>query len=144
VGGFTANIALTCSATIPQYVCSVAPGSVPLPANGSAVVTLTLHFVGLAQADRGRAPLTTGERAMLAAMAPLSLLGLLGVRRRRLRWLLGLLCLTVLTTAISACGTDAYPTIFGTYPVTVTGAGTNAGASAPTTHTLNVTTNIIQ
>ena len=143
-GGFTANIALTCSATIPQYVCSVTPASVPLPANGSALVTLNLHWVGLTQADRGSARRANGGRAMMVALLPLSLLGFLGARRRRLRNLLGLLCLAALASVISACSTASYPTIFGSYPVTVTATGTNAGASAPTTHTLNITAQIVQ
>jgi hypothetical protein len=137
VGGFTSNIALTCNATIPQYVCSVAPGSVPLPANGSAVVTLTLHWIGQAQADRGSGG--GGERAMLAALLPISLFGMIGMRRRRrFRKLFGLLCLAVMASAISACTTSYYPAIYGSYPVTVTATG------GTVTHTLNVTANIVR
>jgi hypothetical protein len=137
VGGFTANIALTCNATIPQYVCSVAPGSVPLPANGSAVAMLTLHWVGQAQADRGSGG--GGERAMLAALLPISLFGMIGMRRRRrFRKLFGLLCLAVMASAISACTTSYYPAIYGSYPVTVTATG------GTVTHTLNVTANIVR
>jgi hypothetical protein len=64
------------------------------------------------------------------------LLALFGLRRRRR--LFGLLCLAVIASAISACGTAAYPTIFGSYPVTVTATGMGV------THTLTVTAQIDQ
>ena len=140
VGGFTANVALSCNASIPQYVCSMGPTSVPLSANGSDVVTLNLRWVGLTQAELG-----PGPRAILAALLPGSWLGLIGLRRRRrLRRLFGLLCLAVMASTISACTSADYPTIFGSYPVTVTATGTNASASTPTTHTLNMTAQIVR
>jgi hypothetical protein len=126
-GGFAANVALTCSAAIPQYVCVVTP-SVSLPANGSAVATLSLQWVGLQQAERGG-----GVRAMMAAVLAL---GLLGLRRRR-RWL-GVLCLAGMVSAISACGSAAYPTVYGSYPVTVTAVG------AGTVHSVTVTAQIVR
>jgi hypothetical protein len=126
-GGFAGNVALTCSATIPQYVCSVTP-SVAVAANGSAVATLSLQWVGLQQASRGG-----GVRAMLAGVL---LVGLWGLRRRR-RWV-GLVCLAVMACAISACGTEGYPTIFGSFPVTVTATG------AGTTHMATVTAQIVR
>jgi hypothetical protein len=102
-------------------------------------VTLNLHWVGLMQAERGG-----GMRAILAALLPLSLFGLFSLRRRRLRSLFGSTVLALLASAVSACTSADYPTIFGSYPVTVTATGTNASASTPTTHTLNVTAQIVR
>jgi hypothetical protein len=154
--GFNGAVALTCTATVPQGVCSVTPASVMLsgvaPVSFQVSVTTTAAVTGAAL---GGGPGAAGlVRFVVGALGVLILCGLMGraseseldvqhVRGQVFRLAQAGVVLVMLSVGLAACfggpGAAVQPlpgTPAGTYPLTVT--GTAAGATRTVGLTLTV------
>jgi len=149
-------VALTCTATVPQGVCSVTPASVMLsgvaPVSFQVSVTTT---AAVTSAALGGGPGAAGlVRFVVGALGVLILCGLMGraseseldvqhVRGQVFRLAQAGVVLVMLSVGLAACfggpGAAVQPlpgTPAGTYPLTVT--GTAAGATRTVGLTLTV------
>ncbi|HZL28489.1 MAG TPA: Ig-like domain repeat protein [Acidobacteriaceae bacterium] len=142
-GGWTGPITLTCG-TVPAWVtCELPASAVTLGADATLPVNFTIdtdQLLGfLASATPPSRPWDF-SRIALATLLPLTLLGFTR-RRKTLRSLLVLASLAVSMSGLTACGGNFYPqhAAPGVYNIPVTGTGTAVGATAPNTHTLNIT-----
>ena len=140
-GGFTGNVALTCSVSPAGPACSVSPSSVTV--SGSTAATATVSVTTTARS--GLLPIGgSNERdssrrilwmfgSLLAAAGIISVLASAQTRPRRFSWSLATVCgalLLVLATLVSGCGGSnssngstgsiATGTSAGNYTVTVT------------------------
>ncbi len=159
LGSFAAPVTLACADPLPPEVtCEFPPKPVPLAANATATVPLTIDtdaILGYMSANHqppsrqfppGSATGTLA-RLSLAALLPLGLLGL-GRRRllrgSRLQKLLSIPLLAILATGLTACS-GKYPahTPPGTYIIPITATGASAGSSVAITHTLSLTLVVI-
>jgi hypothetical protein len=154
--GFNGAVALTCTATVPQGVCSVTPASVMLsgvaPVSFQVSVTTT---AAVTSAALGGGPGPAGlVRFVVGALGVLILRGLMGraseseldvqhVRGQVFRLAQAGVVLVMLSVGLAACfggpGAAVQPlpgTPAGTYPLTVT--GTAAGATRTVGLTLTV------
>jgi hypothetical protein len=121
-GGFSGNIALTCSVTGPAPVptCGIARASVT-PGNNA---TLTVNAAALS-ASTNRTMVRAGSETLYAAWLPLGLLGcVLATGFDMKRWRLWALCLLIIAAAIlpAACGggnSVPPPPVAQSYAVTV-------------------------
>ena len=157
--GFSGAVALTCTATVPQGVCSVTPASVMLsgvaPVSFQVSVTTTAAVTSASSAALGGGPGAAGLiRFVVCALGVLILCGLMGraseseldvqrVRGQVFRLAQAGVVLVMLAVGLAACfggpGAAVQPlpgTPAGTYPLTVT--GTAAGATRTVGLTLTV------
>jgi hypothetical protein len=138
IGGFTAQISLSCAGSVPKWVTCEFPNSpVSLTASApQATATFTMDTDALL--DYKSETRGVSSRVVLAGLLPVLLLGF--VRRRKLRGLVLVAIVSVMAMAMTACS-GQYPahTEPGTYTVTVQASGQVVGAPAPTVHTLDVT-----
>jgi hypothetical protein len=153
--GFSGAVALTCAATVPQWVCSVTPASVMLsgvaPVSFQVNVTTTAATASAAMA--GMPDAASMLRFTACGLGFLMLWGLMGgggaprsnmyCRADAFRVAQGLVILLVLSLGLAACfgskGAAVQPlpgTPAGMYPLTVT--GTAAGATRTVGLTLTV------
>jgi sugar lactone lactonase YvrE len=141
LGGFAANIALSCNGPVPKWVTCYLPEPVALAGDATVPVSFTIDTDAVKFFKSEAAPVGPRGRSgvVLAGLLPLALLGF-GRRRRGLLQVLALVGLSLAAMGMTAC-TGYYPahTEPGTYTVTVTAVGTAAGAAMATTHTLDVT-----
>jgi len=139
IADFSGTVGLICNLPLPTtYTCTISPTSVPLTVGGTGSATVSLMPTLNHTANE------SSSRIVLALLLPLTLLSLTGFARHhrgRFAALLLLALLAIFAGSITACGKDiAYPiTQPGSYPLTVTATGTTKGATAPETHTLNIT-----
>jgi len=146
-GGFTGNVALTCSisptAASDPATCSLSPATADITA--SAAVTSTLTVATTAASSALNAPLkifwpAAGGTALAAAF-----FFFLPGRRRGWLAMLGLIAIFAALAGLSACGGGisggggpSNPgTTPGTYTVTVTGTSGSLTATTPVTLTVN-------
>ena len=142
IGGFNASITTTCGQLPPFATCSLSSPT-QLAASGTATVTLALDTSGVPDFLSSNERSNPASRIALATLLPLTLFGF--TRRRRLRQLAAIAFLAILGLAVTACA-NTYPdhTPPGVYNIPITSTGQASGASAPTTHTLDITLTVTQ
>jgi hypothetical protein len=129
LGGFTGQVTLACSGTIPQGSCA-GPAS-PVTAPGTGNVTVTTHSL-VAPPSAMKLPPVSREQLSLGILALMLLISLPIVSRARTR--LGLAGVAALLIFAAGCS-NTPPTPANTYSVTITGTSGTVSHSI----TVNVT-----